>query len=150
VLKDTREQQGWVFEPSESCAGTEIVTLKTGDYTLRGYESVFLVERKGCTSEFAKNLTEDRFTRELERLDDYRWTFLVLEFTLESLLSYPVGSSLPRHKWKTVRARGPYLLRRLQEIQLKHKTKVCFVGDEGATFMSSLFKRVVEIGKQAR
>jgi hypothetical protein len=33
VIRDTREQDGWEFTPSQNCAGTMDATLKTGDYT---------------------------------------------------------------------------------------------------------------------
>ena len=46
VIKDTREQNGWSFSQYDKCAGMEIGTLHTGDYTLRGFEDVICIERK--------------------------------------------------------------------------------------------------------
>ena len=56
VIKDTREQDGWFFSPYDKCAGMEVGTLNTGDYTLQDFEDVVCIERKGCTSEIAMNL----------------------------------------------------------------------------------------------
>ena len=46
VIKDTREQRGWIFNKSDRCDGMRVETLKTGDYTLGGFEEMVCVERK--------------------------------------------------------------------------------------------------------
>ena len=53
VYRDTREKDGWDFAQSGYCAGTEPQTIKTGDYTLHGYENHLCIERKGNVSELA-------------------------------------------------------------------------------------------------
>jgi len=46
VLVDTREQCPWKFTENSWCSGSEITTLKTGDYTLEGFEDKLCVEKK--------------------------------------------------------------------------------------------------------
>src|SRR5688572_9057132 len=58
VIRDTREQKGWIFEANAYCEGTVIETMKTGDYTLRGLEDRFVVERKRNVAEFAQNILQ--------------------------------------------------------------------------------------------
>ena len=70
VIKDTREQEGWFFTQTTACDGMVREKLDTGDYSLRGYEELLAIERKGKISEFARNIVENRFERELERLED--------------------------------------------------------------------------------
>ena len=74
VIKDTREQDGWTFERFDTryhtCTGMVLQKLETGDYSLKGMENIFCVERKGSVAELAQNLGKDkyRFFAEIERM----------------------------------------------------------------------------------
>lgn len=144
VLKDRREQLGWDFKPGSSCAGTELATLKTGDYTLRGYESVFAIERKMSTGELSQNITEARFEAELERLEGFAHPFVVCEFTMEDLCSFPNNSGIPKSRWRFLRITPQFLLKRFLDFQMKYKTKFILAGHRGEEVARSLFKRIVE------
>lgn len=152
VLRDTSEKKGhgWVFDAKDRCLGTVEQNLYTGDYSLEGYyhNKLFVVERKGSVAEFAGNLTKkekwDDFRQELERMEEFRWPFLVLEFSPQLLKQFPAGSGIPKHLWKHVKLTGQFLMRRLCEIELKYKTKVVFIDGLGKEYASSLFKRVTE------
>ena len=149
VIRDTREKAGWDFEPSESCLGTTVATLKTGDYSLVGYEHLFTLERKQSPQEFCSNLTQSEkwsaFKRELERLETIPHTAIICEFPLSLLVSYPVGSGIPRHLWPKIRVKPQFLIKRVCEIQLSFKTPILFAdGGSGKVLASSMFKRIVE------
>ena len=119
--------------------------MHTGDYTLRGYESVLTIERKGGIAEFARNIHEERFERELERMAQFKYAYVILEFTMRDVLSYPVGSGIPRNKWKFLRFRGPYILKRITEIMVKYPSiQLLFCGDAGKEVAASIFKRIIE------
>ena len=85
VIKDTREQDGWFFSSNDKCAGMEIGTLHTGDYTMKGFEDVVCIERKASVSEIAMNLGRKKkpFQEEMERMRDFQFSFLILEFEFE-------------------------------------------------------------------
>ncbi len=101
ILVDSREQKPLGFpahlvvskpnrgHPTTVQLLTEKVTLETGDYALKGYESATLVERKKGLGELAKNLmTEDskRFKACLERLrSSCQDPWIVIEGTPASL-----------------------------------------------------------------
>jgi len=146
VVRDTREKigKGWNFKRSQNCSGTVLGSLKSGDYTLRGLESIFVIERKGLISEFAHNLFDKRFEAELERLELIEFPFVLLEFTMEDLIQYPVGSGIPARRWKYLKIKGPQLLKRFIEFQLRFKSKFIFVGEYGQQVATSIFKRIVE------
>lgn len=151
VARDTREQKGhgWMFDPSETCSGTLIKTLKTGDYTLVGYEDILAIERKGTVQEFVQNITQKEkwacFKEELFRMEDMPAAFIVCEFTLDDVLRYPAGSSLPYSVQKKIRISPQFYLKRLLEIELNFKARLKLVGGLRAKeYVSSLFKRVVE------
>ena len=75
ILTDTREQQPYEFE-----APTERGTLPTGDYSLKGGESLIAIERKTAT-DLIGCLTRhrDRFERELYRVRSLQYFALVVE-----------------------------------------------------------------------
>lgn len=145
ILRDTREQRGWTFPCSTSCLGQQDATLKTGDYTLLGYEKEFVIERKGSLGELVNNLYQKRFYNELARLDEFDFPFLFLEFTYWEVVNFPAGSGIPEKLWSDLKATPQFIMMRLHEMKLQHpKLHIEFVGEFGREAASSLFKRVVE------
>lgn len=152
VIKDTREQDGYTFEPFNgrytSCKGMVVRKLDTGDYSLEGLEDKLCIERKGRISELAVNLGKDkaRFMREIERMKDFPYKFLILEFSLEDLMKFPVDSDIPEAKWKSMKITNKYILKMLVEFQLYDGIHVIFCGSKkNAKFViNSILKRVNE------
>lgn len=141
IIRDSREKpnQGWVFQPDERIISTQIKALKEGDYTIEGLENKVIIERKGGLSEFAKNVIEDRFERELERLKVYPFSFLLLEFSMEDLIDYPKSLKLPSYMKNKISLTGRFLLKRVIEIDMKYPTKILFVGSKGYDVAYSIF-----------
>jgi hypothetical protein len=147
VKRDTREQLGWEFPEKDRCRGTVAATLKTGDYTLEGFEDRFVIERKRSPSELSQNLFQKRFDAELVRLDKFEHAYLFLEFEFADLVRFPENSGVPKSKWPFLRVTPQLLVKRLHEVQLEHPSlRVLFVGRYGREAASSLFKRVVDNG----
>ena len=144
VARDTREQLGWTFPVSDQCLGTVNATLKSGDYTLEGYEEIFAIERKRSSGEFAQNVVQKRFEKELKRLESLEHSFVVLEFNLEDIITYPKNSGIPIKIWNRLQLTPQFFLKRLHELQIEYKTEFIFAGNYGREFCSSLFKRMVE------
>jgi len=145
VIRDTREQEGWSFSTSGSCQGTVSEKLDTGDYSLHGYEDVFTIERKGSIAEFAKNVVQDRFERELERMNPIKHSYILLEFNMDELINYPSSLKINYHQKKKIRLRGSFILKRMLEISLKYKPRILFCGKHGKQVADSIFKRIIEI-----
>lgn len=145
VIRDSAEQaRFWDFEEDERCKGTIIQKLPTGDYTLEGYEKVFTIERKGSILEFATNVVEERFTRELERFRSFPHSFILLEFRIDALIDFPNGIKLPLGIVQKFRTNGKFLLRRTTEILLQYPTQILFVDNRGKQVANSIFKRIVD------
>jgi hypothetical protein len=140
IVRDTREQKGWDF------SNENIIDkyLETGDYSLEGYENKLAIERKGSIVEFASNITQKRFERELERLEAYDHSFLILEFTLDDVFNFPNCCDIPFFLRKKLKIKPYFFLRRITEFQLKYKTKLIFAGDRGKEIAKSIFNRFVE------
>ena len=124
VIKDTREQDDYTFESFTgrytSCTGMVVRKLDTGDYSLEGLEDRLCIERKGRVSELAINLGKDkaRFMREIERMQEFEFPFLILEFSLDDLIKFPEGADIPEGNMSKVKITGKYLLKMLVEIQM--------------------------------
>lgn len=139
VVKDSKEQLGWVFEDMT------VANLKTGDYTLAGLEKELSIERKGSVGEFSKNICEERFTKELIRLNDFKHPFLILEFTMNDIYSFPYGSGIPSKIWPQLKITSSFIIKRLIEIETDYKVKVILAGDHGQEIAERIFKRMEEV-----
>lgn len=125
IIIDTREQHPWSFDHMEK----SISKLDTGDYSLKGLENLFCIERKGSVSEFANNITEKRFKDVVERMNKIPHAFLLFEFSFEDVLIYPVGSNVPKRMWDKLKISPKFILKHIVELQIKNNIKVVFCGD---------------------
>jgi len=130
IIQDTREQRGWNFDIYEC----EVVkgTLHTGDYTVKGFESKLVVERKATTAEISINLGSKwkQFSAELERMKEFEKRFLLCEFSLDDLLRFPEGSGIPKNKLKFIRMSGKFLVSRLTKFCDQNGIELLFCGNK--------------------
>lgn len=141
IIVDNREKLPWAFPAEEF--NTIYKQLPTGDYTILGLENLFIIERKFKITEFARNLIQPRFERELIRLDEFKHPFCVLEFDMKDLINYPYSTKLHFLTKRKICLRGKFLLRKLNYFQLKYKTKFIFAGKHGLKVAESLIKQVI-------
>ncbi len=74
-----------------------------------------------------------------------------MEFTLNSLLDYPVGSTVPRRLWNNLKITGKYILKSLTEISIKYNVHIIYCGstDNAEEVALCIMKRMAETyGKQ--
>jgi len=85
IVIDTREQDPLAFGRLQSIRGT----LQTGDYSIRGLEEQFAVERKSISDLVGCCMgdSRQRFERELHRLRGFRFKRLLIVGTEEEILS---------------------------------------------------------------
>lgn len=145
IIIDSREQQPWEF-PHHI---TAVQKLDTGDYSIQGLENLLCIERKKSVSEIANNITEKRFKDVIERMAQYKYSFLLLEFNLDEVLRYPIGSTVPRRMWNKIKVSPNFILKNLMEFQLLHNIKVLFCGgaSNAERISLSIMNRVHEIEK---
>ena len=137
VLRDTREkpQHGWHFDEDAYCAGTEIHKLDTGDYTIRGLEDVLCVERKKTIDEFASNCIQERWTRCLERMSQFKHSYLLLEFSKYVLNNYPYSSSAPPKIKRKLRMSSKFIRRNIYNIRHDYNIHVLLCTDRAKAEM---------------
>lgn len=119
ILKDSREKDGWNFRASQNCNGMQIEKLDTGDYSLKGYENLIMIERKSVADLWG-TLTagKERFYREMERAKEIPARFLVIE-----------GNIADINKGFAYSKVGPnYIHGFLISLQIKYGVHVIFAG----------------------
>lgn len=148
IIVDTREQQPWTFE-SYAVASRK---LDTGDYSIEGLEHLLCIERKKSASEFANNIVESRFKDVVMRMSNMKYSFLLLEFDLEDLLIYPIGSTVPKKMWDKIKISPAFLIKNIIDLELSHNIKVFFCGDasNAAKLAEMILKKIhyLEVVKQ--
>lgn len=147
VIRDTREQKDfWTFAKYDLVDTVVDKKLDTGDYTIEGMEDNLCIERKHSISELAKNIVEDRFERELVRMKEFYYSFLILEFGLDDVFNYPFVDSVHYQARKRARIRGPFIFKKLSEMLVKHQIPVIPCGHPkyAEELVVSLMKRVYE------
>lgn len=101
LICDTREQKGWAFRKAKGISAVVERALPTGDYSFEGFENKFVVERKGSPGELITNLFSDdkeRFIRELERLKEFDYAWIICEFEIGDISDHL--NMLARSRWK--------------------------------------------------
>lgn len=96
IIVDTREQERYEFKATEHCAGFEIAKLDCGDYGLKQYPNLIVIERKKSVDELCGNfgINRERFERELERMKSIKLKYIVVEDYWTSIFR-PHFSNLP-------------------------------------------------------
>ena len=146
IIVDTREQHPWEF-PYHAKANKK---LDTGDYSIEGLQHLLCIERKKSISEFANNIIESRFKDVVIRMSQLKYSFLLLEFSLEDVLIYPIGSTVPKRMWDKIKISPAFLLKNLLELQLNHNIIVYFCGNasDAEKMAEYIFKKIYYIEKQ--
>ena len=84
IITDCREQNPWNFYNNI----IETATLNSGDYSIKGFEDYFAVERKSLADFIACCGRErERFKRELSRLRGYWVKAVVIEGSMDQIIA---------------------------------------------------------------
>lgn len=145
IVEDTREKNGWDFPDDECYAKVVSTKLNTGDYNILGLEEgILCIERKATVQELSGNIFEGRFKDCLARMSKHKHKFLILDFSMDDVLKYPVGSSIPKKKWAQLKVSGSFILSFLAQVMINYGVSVIFAGDRdnGALCALKIMKRV--------
>lgn len=119
IVRDSREKDGcgWNFRASANCEGMETRKLDTGDYSLKGYEHLIMIERKTLTDLWGTlTFGRERFIKEMDRALSYPIRFLVIEGTLKD-----VDAGIRYSK-----VTSDFILSSLMSLQVKYGLHVIF------------------------
>jgi hypothetical protein len=146
ILQDTREQLPWSFEKTELFPTVKRIGLLAGDYTVEGFEQIVAIDRKKSVSEFATNVSEVRWGTFLDKLSNVTLPYIVCEFSLDDILSFPYNSGVPKKIWPKLKATPDYLLSWIVRLSVEYGIHVIFAGDrDNAQKISmKILKKAVE------
>jgi len=92
IIQDTREQKG-IFKSSDVIIERG---LKTGDYSIVGFEDKVTIERKSIPDLYG-SVKRDRFEREIERMKKMEWAGLLIEGPEDEVMKKQMfGKIVPR------------------------------------------------------
>lgn len=94
IILDSREQDGLSFD---GFRGVDVIRygLKTGDYSIQGYENVICFERKSIQDLVGTLIGgHERFLREMERMKSFEEKYILVENTPIMLYTY-----CAKHGW---------------------------------------------------
>lgn len=125
ITVDTREQLPFSFSAYPEM---EVVrgTLKTGDYSVEGYENTIAIERKNL-EDLIGSLTSgrERFEREIERTRDMQYFSVVVEATMDHIRYHHYRSHAKPHA----------MLSSIFALQMRWRVPFVFAGSrEGAEY----------------
>lgn len=124
-------------------------TVKTGDYLVEGLEDILCIERKRNTGEISMNLGSKwkPFEAELNRMLEFKHKYILCEFSLDDIDTFPVNSGIPRKRWKYLRMSSNFIKKRFFEETEKRNIEVIFAGSKEraeeymADIINNLLKR---------
>lgn len=151
VIRDTREKTGygWTFHAHTyaqrrppNCEGMLITTLKTGDYSLVGYEDILTIERKESFGELWNNYQHrNRFEEEMERMSQLKHKLVIIE----SCLTPDIFDLSPPQFTKSVP--GKALIRWLMSLTVKYGVPFIPAGACGKKLAQQFMEEVVRLEK---
>lgn len=122
IKVDSREKKNqFLFR---SYQDVEVVhgCLKTGDYSLIGFEDKITIDRKATSGElqicFGKDWT--RFKAELDRMSTFEEAYIMCTFPESDLAIFPRNSGIPTYRWRKLRASGKFLIKRCHDIEKQY------------------------------
>jgi hypothetical protein len=126
ILIDNREQNPWDF--TQYGFQQEFSTVKTGDYTIKGMEHIISVERKASTMELAMNFGKKwkTFSKELIRMDKIKNRYIICEFPMSYIYTFPNNSGIPKREWNSLKIKSNFLAKRIEEIVSEFNISILF------------------------
>lgn len=147
VIIDTREKTPFKFEwaiAHKQILGTISEKVDSGDYTIKEIPNLVVVERKKDVAELYGNLVGkdryERFIREMERMQIYKYKFIVVEDHWESLWDSSNFKFAARNrKWA-----GYIVMTHLFDIMTKYNVHILFAGDKAEQLTLKLLTKFYE------
>jgi len=121
IVIDNREQLPLDFRRSKVVEDVRYVTLKTGDYSILGYEDKIAFERKNPNDLFSSlGVGHKRFKKELERALEMDYFAIIVERSYTEILNKDFEGS------HFTKMRGDVVIKILNTLKFKYGIDVIF------------------------
>jgi DNA excision repair protein ERCC-4 len=135
IVIDRREQLPLTFRKSKNVEGVEFCTLKTGDYSILGYEEEIAIERKGILDLFSSlGKGHKRFKKEMERALSFKYFAILVEG------SFTVIQNKEFEGAHYTKMRGDVVIKILYTLKFKYGIDVIFCN--GRTEASKVIRSI--------
>jgi len=143
LITDSREKQAWDFYGDEDFDSVITEKLDAGDYSLKDPNNLIIIERKASIDEIYNNFSttdeKERMYREAERLQAFKYKFLIIEDTLDNVLNpemYYVNK-------KRLNKASPYMppavvINNFMRLMFHYNIHVIFAGKKGKQICKKL------------
>jgi len=141
IRADSRDKDKyrWTFESfldDKELIGVKNEKVEVGDYEIIELpEKTLCIERKKSFSEISNNVSKKdtpRFKRELEKMKEYKYSYIIMEFTFHDLLN---GS-------KFTQLSPAYILSVLLEIEAVYGINIHFCGHNAEAFCYRIMRKI--------
>lgn len=135
IIIDSREQR--MLDFSDWKSGVIRKTMKTGDYSLMGFDDILVVERKSLTDlVMCTGRERERFERCLSRMELYPYRYLLLETS---------ASDIHKGRWRS-NIHPNQVIGFLNSIQVKRKIQVLYLSNPqvASIFLMNLFDKILK------
>jgi hypothetical protein len=109
-------------------------------------EDLICIERKASTIEIARNLGVDqvRFYKELNKMKDFKYKYIVCEFSMEEMIEYPNNSGVPKYALEKLKFDGKFLLKKMLEITMDYDIQIIYAGNKYNSYLivGSILRRM--------
>ena len=128
IISDSREKAGFEYDFSSYGVETIVRKLGCGDYSYQLGEDIITLDRKRNSGELCSNLYKEykRFSAEMARMELIEHSFILCEFSLQTLLEFPINSGIPPRYHKRVRGSGLGMLKKLETFRERHGVRTLF------------------------
>lgn len=148
IIQDTREKEPWSFSSFSECKAQIVQKVDTGDYIIQDNEYLITIDRKKKISELANNLgmNQQRFEKELQRMQDYVYRYILCEFPYKKLLTFPKSAGLPKQVRYKIRITGKFLVKQVDKFSEEYGVEFLFCNNriEAQEKAMDLFKEALE------
>ncbi len=151
IIRDSREKPGHGFfwekntNPKRRpplCEGTVVQTLKTGDYSIVGYEDILCIERKESYAELWGNYAErDRFQDQMQRMSTIKHRLVIIE----SILTREIFDLSPPQYKTSVPGRA--MIRWLMSLTAKYRIPFIPAGSCSKYFVQQFMEEIIRVEK---
>lgn len=155
LVIDTREKLPWDFEGDDDFEDVIYEKLDAGDYAIKGIEKLCVIERKATADELLNNFfskaQRTRIYAEIDRLQEYKYKFIVIEEDLLDLMhpdSYYYNKSGKNKGSNKIPI--AVVISNLTDIMLQHGVHVIFAGARGQAFSKGILLRVHELYRKGK
>lgn len=153
IVVDTRERIPFDYEGDEEFEAIIHEKLDAGDYSLKGFEHIIVIERKANADELYNNFTQnkDRIFAEFERLRGHKIKIMMIEQSCEDVMN-PLNYYVNKKGINKRAASMPVAVvaANLNTLIVEYGVQVIFAGSKARSMTKNILLAAYKAAKQGK